>query len=84
MVIRQRFGERRNPQKGLDMDTKAFTIDEFTDTYKVGRTIAYEEIASGRLKTYKLGRRRYISANAAADWQRRLEAESNPAEAVVA
>ena len=63
---------------------KAFTIDEFIDAYKVGRTITYEELASGRLKSYKLGRRRYISAEAAEDWQRRLEAETNPEREVAA
>lgn len=60
------------------MDAKTFTIEEFITAFKVGRTTVYEEIASGRLKTYKLGRRRYISAAAAIEWQRRLEAESNP------
>jgi hypothetical protein len=64
------------------VEAQALTIDEFTDTYKVGRTIAYEEIASGRLKTYKLGRRRYISAAAASEWQRRLEAESSKSDSM--
>ncbi len=68
----------------MDVETKAFTIDEFIDAYKVGRTITYEELASGRLKSYKLGRRRYISAEAAEAWQRQLERESNPAEEVAA
>lgn len=54
---------------------QAFTIPEFIGHFKVGRTTAYEEIASGRLATYKVGRRRYISAHAAAEWQRKLEAE---------
>ena len=57
----------------------AFTIPQFIDTFKVGRTSAYEEIAAGRLSTYKVGRRRYVSAHAAADWQRKLEAEASTA-----
>ena len=57
------------------MTQQAFTIPEFLGHFKVGRTSAYEEIGSGRLKTYKVGRRRYISAHAATDWQRKLEAE---------
>lgn len=61
------------------MTQQAFTIPEFIGYFKVGRTSAYEEIGSGRLATYKVGRRRYISAHAAADWQRKLEAETNPA-----
>ncbi|MBW0170734.1 MAG: helix-turn-helix domain-containing protein [Hydrogenophaga sp.] len=54
----------------------AYTVEQFIGATKVGRTKAYEEIASGRLATYKVGRRRYISAHAAADWQRKLEAEA--------
>lgn len=59
------------------MTQQAFTIPEFIGHFKVGRTTTYEEIASGRLATYKVGRRRYISAHAAAEWQRKLEAETN-------
>lgn len=58
------------------MVAKAFTIPQFISTFQVGRTVVYEEIASGRLETYKLGRRRYISAHAAEKWQRRLEDET--------
>ena len=56
--------------------TKAYTVQEFLLEFKVGRTTAYEEIGSGRLATYKVGRRRYISAHAATEWQKRLEAET--------
>lgn len=61
------------------MTQQAFTIPEFLGHFKVGRTTAYQEIGSGRLPTYKLGRRRYISAHAAAEWQKRLEAETSSA-----
>jgi hypothetical protein len=63
-------------QRGPIVAEQAFTIAEFSDTFKVGRTSTYEEIATGRLATYKVGRRRYISTHAAAEWQRRLEAET--------
>lgn len=59
------------------MTQQAFTIPEFISHFKVGRTSTYEEIGTGRLSTYKVGRRRYISAHAAAEWQRKLEAETN-------
>lgn len=59
------------------MDEKTFTVNQFIDTFKVGRTTTYQEIDSGRLKTYKVGRRRYISSHAATEWQRRLETETN-------
>ena len=63
------------------MTTQAFTIPEFLTTFKVGRTKAYEEIQTGRLTTYKVGRKRLISSHAAEAWQRRLEAETNAANA---
>lgn len=55
---------------------QTFTINQFSITYKLGRTKTYEEIENGRLVTYKVGRNRYISVHAAEDWQRRLEAET--------
>lgn len=53
---------------------QAYTIPEFIRDYKVGRTTAYDEIKTGRLRTYTVGRARRISASAAAEWQRNLEA----------
>jgi hypothetical protein len=55
----------------------AFTVKQFENSYKVGHTKTCEEIKSGRLRSYKLGGRRYISASAAEEWQRRLEAETS-------
>jgi len=57
---------------------QTFTINQFINTFKLGRTKTYEEIESGRLTTYKVGRNRYISGRAAEEWQRRLEAATNP------
>ena len=56
------------------MQPQAFTIPELMAVYKIGRTKIYDEIAAGRLKTYKLGRATRASAHAAAQWQRNLEA----------
>lgn len=55
------------------MTDQAYTLDQFTRAFKVGRTKAYEEIAAGRLQTYKVGARTYVSTRAAQDWQRQLE-----------
>ena len=63
--------------KGLNVTDQAFTVEQFVGVFKIGRTTAYEEISTGRLSTYKVGRRRYISAHAAAEWQRRLENETS-------
>ena len=58
------------------MTDQSYTVDEFVSTFKVGRTTTFAEIGSGRLATYKVGRRRYISARAACEWQQRLETET--------
>ena len=55
---------------------QTYTVKQFITTFKLGRTRTYEEIRSGRLATYKVGRNRYISARAAEDWQRHLEMEN--------
>ena len=55
------------------MNKKAYTVSQFIDTHNLGRTKTYEEIVSGRLVTYKVGRRRFISDRAADEWQRRHE-----------
>lgn len=63
---------------------EALSVDEFEKAYHVGHTKACEEIKSGRLQSYKLGRRRYISRRAAEEWQRTLEAaqQAKPEQAV--
>lgn len=66
------------------MNEQTYTINQFIDTFNVGRTTTYKEIDTGRLKTYKVGRRRFISVRAAEDWQRRLEAETNDSSKVAA
>lgn len=54
----------------------AFSIPEFAQTYKIGRSTVYELIESGELKSFHVGRRRLISYEAAAEWQRGCEAKS--------
>jgi len=58
------------------MQDAALTIQQFIAAYKVGRTRTYEEISTGRLPTYRVGRRRFISSRAADEWQLQLEKES--------
>jgi hypothetical protein len=59
------------------LTAKSFTIAEWCALRRLGRTRAFEEISSGRLRTYKVGRRRFISAEADAKWQRDREAETS-------
>ena len=65
------------------MNEQTYTVNQFIDSFKVGRTTTYQEIETGRLKTYKVGRRRYISAHAATEWQRRLETETSDSNKMV-
>jgi excisionase family DNA binding protein len=46
----------------------ALTITQFCQAYAVGRTTAYEEIASGRLSIKKRGRKTLIARSAAQQW----------------
>ena len=47
---------------------RAFSINEFCRRYGIGRTNAYEEIAAGRLRAVKVGRRTLITLEAAEAW----------------
>jgi excisionase family DNA binding protein len=50
------------------MSKTAFSIEEFCNSYSVGKTTVYEEISSGRLHAVKVGRRTQIPENSAAEW----------------
>lgn len=76
MAIRGPVPRTPASKKGLNVNEHTYTVPQFIDAFKVGRTTTYQEIASGRLVTYKVGRRRYISARAATEWQRGLETET--------
>ena len=47
---------------------RAFPIREFCFRYGIGRTHAYQEIAAGRLRAVKVGRRTLIAHDAAEAW----------------
>jgi excisionase family DNA binding protein len=47
---------------------RAFSIREFCLLYGIGRTNAYQEIAAGRLRAVKVGRRTLITNDAAESW----------------
>lgn len=50
----------------------AYTIAEFGASHGIGKSLIYEEIAAGRLKTRKVGRRTIILAQDAAAWREAL------------
>ncbi len=54
----------------------AFSIPEFAQAFKIGRSTVYELIDSGELQSFHVGRRRLISFSAAQKWQKKLEDNS--------
>jgi excisionase family DNA binding protein len=47
---------------------RALSISEFCHRYSIGRTRAYEEIATGRLRAVKVGRKTLIVEDSAEAW----------------
>lgn len=62
-------------------DRILYTIPQFMDAANQSRAGIYKEINSGRLKTVTIGRRRFVTPQAAQEWIDRLSAESNTSEA---
>lgn len=54
-------------------DFTFMTVREFMDFARIGRTKTYEEIAAGRLKAVKVGRKTLIPPGSAGDWMRTHE-----------
>jgi hypothetical protein len=53
---------------------RAMSIARFSEDYAIGRTKAYEELKSGRLRGLKIGKRTIISQDDAEVWLRQLPA----------
>ena len=62
------------------MSKAALSVEDFCKSYGVGRTTAYEEINSGRLRAVKAGRRTLIPEQSAVDWLKSLEPVSTGAD----
>jgi len=66
----------------LPAERAVYTVDEWIERiFPMARAIAYQDINSGRLKSFKRGSRRYIPASEREDYPRRLAAESGHDEA---
>lgn len=63
--ISETEGRRRATQR-------AMSIAEFCQRYSIGRTTAYQEIGSGRLRGRKIRKRTLIAQDDAEDWLRSL------------
>lgn len=58
----------------------AFTVDEFCNAHRISRATFYEHLKRGEGPTImKVGHRTLVSAEAAAEWRRRMEQPKQPA-----
>ena len=57
---------------------RTLSVDAFCDLYSVGRTLAYNEMAAGRLRSFTIGRKRLIPAEAAETWLAGYAAHLSP------
>lgn len=62
------------PQQANLGGDQAYSIAGFMAAFGISRFTVYKEINSGRLKTFKVGRRRLISTVAAEKWRKAMEA----------
>jgi excisionase family DNA binding protein len=56
---------------------RAFSIREFEQAFRLGRTKIYEEIKAGRLRARKVGKRTIITDEDAEEWLERLPSLSS-------
>lgn len=55
-------------QQPSEHDAFLLTIDEAISSTRTSRATLYREINAGRLKTVKVGRRRYVTPQAIREW----------------
>jgi hypothetical protein len=55
-------------KKAPHLPRRAYSVPEFCECYRISIRGAYEEIAAGRLKIRKLGRRTLIATEDAEAW----------------
>jgi hypothetical protein len=65
MTETSNISDRERRRRGLQ---RAMSIDDFCARYGPGRTKAYEELKSGRLRARKIGKRTIITEDDAEDW----------------
>jgi excisionase family DNA binding protein len=57
----------------VEMDKLLFDIQEVSEITGLGRSLLYEKLRSGELRSVKVGRARRVSKNAIEDFVRALE-----------
>lgn len=61
--------------ENMEIQKKAYRINEFCAAHGIGRSKFYEEVAEGRIEIVKLGRLTLITDEAAKNWLKRCQAE---------
>lgn len=76
-----REARRRSAQSAASQAAqhRAKSVAEFCDFYGFSRPTFYAEIAAGRLRTIKVGRRRIVTPQQEQAWVELLEAEQQGA-----
>jgi hypothetical protein len=67
------------PVTPMSTDVLAFTVKSFCETFGIGRSLAYVEMAAGRLRARKVGNRTLILRADAEQWADSLPSVRRPA-----
>jgi len=62
-------------QYGAKLNIFSYSINQLMEVLHVSRQTVYDEINSGRLKTFKIGRRRFVSDDALREYIKDREEE---------
>ncbi|MBV6857934.1 helix-turn-helix domain-containing protein [Xanthomonas campestris pv. zingibericola] len=57
-------------------DRLSYTLDQASEVTGLGRTAFYRQIAANQIRTFKVGRRRMVSAQALRDFIEKKEREA--------
>ena len=60
------------PSRSLQLITgwRNLSVQEFLTVYNIGHTTFYAEVAAGRLKIFKVGKKTLVTVEAAEQWRR--------------
>lgn len=61
-------------QRSGDVAVRAWPFREWCRVRGIGVTTGYEELKAGAIRTYKVGRNRFVSVDADREWQAAKEA----------
>lgn len=70
--------------KPIQIEKQAYRVSDFCESFSIGKTAVYVEIAKGRLKVTKVGRMTLIAKQDALNWLEKYRSEANQAVHLVA